>query len=177
MLLCFVVVAMASARRLSDTETIRIPVIVYAWFWVGLAIAHALFGNLWATVSPFDTIGRLVGFDRETGEAPPRSYPPSWGKWPAAILLFAFVWVELVQPFGSIPGHLGILIVVYTLIQIAGMHSFGRQVWIENGEAFGVYFGLTPGWHRSPATRTAAWCCDPSSPGSRRSLPGPGCSP
>jgi hypothetical protein len=138
MLLFFVVVAMASARRASDTETIG-PIVVYAWFWVGLAIAHALFGNLWATLSPFDTIGRLVGLDEGT---PPRSYPQAWGKWPAAILLFAFVWVELVQPFGSIPGHLGILIVVYTLVQIAGMHSFGRRTWIENGEAFGVYFGL-----------------------------------
>lgn len=91
MLVFFVVIAMASARRVSDTETIG-PIVVYAWFWVGLAIAHALFGNLWATLSPFDTIGRLVGFDQEGTEVTPRSYPPSWGKWPAAVLLFAFVW-------------------------------------------------------------------------------------
>jgi hypothetical protein len=141
MLLFFSVVAMASARRASDTETIG-PIVVYAWFWVGLAIAHALFGNLWATLSPFDTIGRLVGLDVEEA---PRPFPKAWEKWPAAVLLFAFVWVELVQPFGSIPGHLGILIVVYTLIQIAGMHAFGRRAWIENGEAFAVYFGLIAG--------------------------------
>jgi hypothetical protein len=150
MLVFFVVVAMASARRVSDTGTIG-PVVVYAWFWVGLAIAHALFGNLWATLSPFDTIGRLVGLDEDERETPPRPYPPAWGKWPAAVLLFAFVWVELVQPFGSLPGHLGILIVVYTLIQIAGMQLFGRRVWIENGEAFGVYFGLISGM--APLTR------------------------
>jgi hypothetical protein len=138
MLLFFVVVATASARRASDTETIG-PIVVYAWFWVGLAIAHALFGNLWATLSPFDTIGRVVGLDVESA---PRAYPKAWGNWPAALLLLAFVWVELAQPFGSIPGHLGILIVVYTLIQIAGMHAFGRRAWIENGEAFSVYFGL-----------------------------------
>jgi len=143
MLLFFIVVAMASARRASDTETIG-PIVVYAWFWVGLAIAHALFGNLWATLSPFDTIGRLVGLDDEE-ENPPRPYPRAWGRWPAAVLLLAFVWVELVQPFGSIPGALGILIVVYTLIQIAGMHTFGRRTWVENGEAFGVYFGLISG--------------------------------
>jgi hypothetical protein len=147
MLLLFVVVAMASARRASDTETIG-PIVVYAWFWVGLAIAHALFGNLWATLSPFDTIGRLIGLDVESA---PRAYPKTWGKWPAAVLLFAFVWVELVQPFGSIPGHLGILIVVYTLLQIAGMHAFGRRDWIENGEAFAVYFGLIAGM--APLTR------------------------
>ena len=152
MLVFFVIVAMASARRVSDTETIG-PIVVYAWFWVGLPIAHALFGNLWATLSPFDTIGRLVGFDQEQDASPPRPYPRSWGKWPAAVLLFGFVWVELVQPFGSIPGHLGILIVVYTLIQIAGMHLFGRATWLENGEAFGVYFGLISGI--APLTRDA----------------------
>ncbi|MDP9119142.1 MAG: hypothetical protein M3M93_02550, partial [Actinomycetota bacterium] len=140
MLVFFVVVAMASARRASDTETIG-PIVVYAWFWVGLAIAHALLGNLWATLSPFDTIGRLIGYG-DDDEVLARPYPQAWGKWPAAILLFAFVWVELVQPFATVPGHLGILIVVYTLIQIAGMHTFGRRAWIENGEAFAVYFGL-----------------------------------
>ncbi|HEX5936613.1 MAG TPA: fenitrothion hydrolase [Actinomycetota bacterium] len=140
MLLAFLVVAMASARRVSETETIG-PIVVYAWFWVGLAIAHASLGNLWATLSPFDTAGRLVGFD----EGATRPYPTSWGRWPAAIFLFGFVWVELVQPFGSTLGHLGILIVVYALVQILGMHRFGRQVWLENGEAFAVYFGLISG--------------------------------
>jgi hypothetical protein len=156
MLAFFVVVAMASARNASPTETIG-PIVVYAWFWVGLAIAHAVFGNLWGTLSPFDTIGRLVGF--EDGKADGREedavrpYPRPWGYWPAAILLFLFVWVELVDPFGRIAGHLGILIVVYTLIQIAGMQRFGRRTWLEQGEAFGVYFGLLSGI--APLTRDA----------------------
>lgn len=149
MLLFFVVVAMASARRASVTETIG-PIVVYAWFWVGLAIAHALFGNLWATLSPFDTIGRLVGPGDED-ESPSRPYPRAWGRWPAAVQLFGFVWVELVDPFGSTLGHLGILIVVYTLIQIAGMQVFGRRAWIENAEAFAVYFALIAGM--APLTR------------------------
>ena len=140
MLVVFLVVAMASARRASPLETIG-PIVVSAWFWVGLAVAHSLLGNLWATLSPFDTIGRLVGFDDEEG-ATVRPYPSSWGRWPAAMLLFGFVWIELADPFGSFPGHLGILIMLYTLIQIAGMQRYGRRAWLENGEAFGVYFGL-----------------------------------
>lgn len=150
MLIAFLVVAMASARRASTTETIG-PIVVYAWFWVGLAVAHALLGDLWATLSPFDTIGRLVGFGDETDEG--RPYPPSWGTWPAAILLFGFVWVELTDPFGSFPGHLGILITAYTLLQIAGMQRYGRRTWLENGEAFGVYFGLIAAM--APLTRDA----------------------
>jgi hypothetical protein len=143
MLVFFLVVAMASARRAGATETIG-PIVVFDWFWVGLPIAHALLGNLWATMSPFDTIGRLVGFEDEEGSSG-RPYPSSWGRWPAAILLFGFVWIELVDPLGSFPGHLGILIMVYTLIQIAGMQRYGRRTWLENGEAFGVYLGLIAG--------------------------------
>jgi hypothetical protein len=138
MLLVFVVVAMASARRANLTETIG-PIVVYSWFWVGLAFAHAVLGNLWGTLSPFDTIGRLVGFE---DDPPPHPYPTSWGLWPAAILLFGFVWIELVDPFRAIPGSLGIVIAAYTLVQIAGMQRFGRRAWLEHGEAFGVYFGL-----------------------------------
>jgi hypothetical protein len=148
-LLFFLIVTMASARRAGVTQTIG-PIVVYDWFWVGFAIAHALLGNLWTTLSPFDTIGRLVGFESDRGSAA-RPYPPAWGRWPAAILLFGFVWVELADPFGTILGHLGILIMVYTLIQIGGMHRYGRRTWLENGEAFGVYFSLIASM--SPLTR------------------------
>lgn len=137
-LVFFLVVAAASAMRAGPLETIG-PIVVFAWFWVGLAIASAILGDLWATISPFDTVGRLLGLD---DDAPSRPYPVSWGLWPAAIQLFLFVWLELVDPFGGIPGSLGILIVAYTLLQIAGMHVFGRRDWIEHAEAFSVYFGL-----------------------------------
>lgn len=136
----FFVVSGASLRRVGATETIG-PVLVFVWFWVGLTFAHALFGNLWATLSPFDTLGRLMSLDYQY-EAPPREYPKAWGKWPAAILLLGFVWIELVDPFRESPGSLGILILVYSLITMVGMYVFGRRAWTQNGEAFAVYFGL-----------------------------------
>ena len=137
-LLFFLVVAAASARRVALRDTIG-PIVVFAWFWVGLAFAHAIFGNLWATISPFDTMGRLVGLDEEP---PSREYPASLGVWPAAIGLFLFVWIELVDPFGAYLGSLGVMIVAYSLVQIVGMQRYGRRAWIENAEAFSVYFGL-----------------------------------
>jgi hypothetical protein len=150
-LLFFVVVAAASARRASLRDTIG-PIVVYAWFWVGLTFAHAILGNIWATLSPFDTIGRIVGLDEEQA-APSREYPASWGLWPAAIQLLLFVWVELVDPFGGILGSLGILIVAYTLVQIVGMHLYGRRAWVEHAEAFAVYLGLIA--RIAPVTRDA----------------------
>jgi hypothetical protein len=166
----FLVVVAASARRAGLSDTIG-PIVVYAWFWVGLTFAHALFGNLWATLSPFDTMGRLVGLD----QGPPRlEYPASWGTWPAAIGLLLFVWIELVDPFGAYLGSLGILIVAYTLIQIAGMQRYGRRAWIQNAEAFSVYFGLIAAiapFERDPNRRVVL---RPPLSGLAQVAPGPG---
>ncbi len=130
-------VLIAGAFGGSPNENIA-PVLVFIWVWVGLAFAHALFGDLWATLSPWDTFARMLGVSG-VGR---RSYPKALGRWPAAIFLFAFVWMELVNPNGAKPGTLGIAIVVYTLITLGGMSVFGREVWNHNGEAFAVYFGL-----------------------------------
>jgi hypothetical protein len=136
----FVVVLIASFLPLSPTETIG-PVVVFVWFWVGLAFAQAFVGNLWATLSPFDTLGRLLGFD-ESEREPTRPYPKAWGTWPAAILLFGFVWLELTDPFAGRPGTLGFVIAGYTLITLGGMAVYGRRAWAGHGEAFAVYLGL-----------------------------------
>ena len=136
----FAVVMIASFLPLSPTETIG-PVVVFVWFWVGLAFAHAFVGNLWATLSPFDTLGRLLGFDESEREST-RLYPKAWGTWPAAILLFGFVWLELVDPFAGRPGTLGFAIAGYTLITLGGMAVYGRRAWARHGEAFAVYLGL-----------------------------------
>jgi len=113
------------------------PVLVFVWFWVGLAFAHAVFGNLWGTLSPWDTFARYLRFEDAL-----RPYPKAWGVWPAALFLFAFTWVELVAPWAPRPRPLGIAIVAYTIITIVGIVVFGRETWKRNGEAFAVYFGL-----------------------------------
>jgi hypothetical protein len=136
----FVVVVIASFLPLAPTETIG-PVVVFIWFWVGLAFAQAFLGNLWATLSPFDTLGRLLGFD-ESEREPRRPYPKAWGTWPAAILLFGFVWLELADPFADRPGTLGYAIAGYTVITLGGMAVYGRRAWAEHGETFAVYLGL-----------------------------------
>jgi hypothetical protein len=135
-----VVVTIASFLPVGTTETIG-PVVVFVWFWVGLAFAQGLFGNWWATVSPWGTLGRLLAFDEQ--ERPPqREYPNKWGAWPAAILLFVFVWLELVDPFGSRQGWLGFAIVGYSAITLGGMAVYGLRTWARDGEAFAAYLAL-----------------------------------
>lgn len=134
----FVVVIGAGAAGDPTGSRNLAPVFVYVWFWVGLAVVHALLGNLWATLSPWDTLARLLNL----GDRPRRPYPEAWGKWPAAILLSGFVWMELVHPSGAAPRMLAVAALVYTAITLAGMAVFGRDAWNRNGEAFAVYFGL-----------------------------------
>lgn len=137
-LLLFVVVTLAAFLGQSVPGANLASVLVYIWFWVGLALAHALLGNLWATLSPWDTLARLLGL----GEDPPLRYPPALGTWPAALGLLGFVWMELVYPSGADPRQLGVAILAYTAVTMAGMAAFGREAWNRGAETFAVYFGL-----------------------------------
>jgi hypothetical protein len=134
----FLVVVIAAGSGQDSSARNLAPVFVYVWFWVGLAFAHALFGNWWATLSPWDTIARALGI----GERPRREYPKALGAWPAAILLLGFLWLELVHPNAASPRVLFVAILAYTAITLGGMALFGREAWNRNGEAFAVYFGL-----------------------------------
>ena len=134
----FVLVLAAAIAGRDEPSRNLAPVFVYVWFWVGLAFAHALLGNWWATLSPWDTLARFLGI----GERTRRPYPKAWGVWPGAILLTGFLWMELVSPAGANPRSLAWGIGVYTVITMAGMATFGREQWNRSGEAFAVYFGL-----------------------------------
>jgi hypothetical protein len=134
----FLVVIVAAGSGQDSAALNLAPVFVFVWFWVGLAFIHALLGNWWATLSPWDTIARALGI----GERPRREFPRAIGAWPAALLLLGFLWLELVYPDAASPRALFAAILVYTAITLGGMVAFGREAWNRNGEAFAVYFGL-----------------------------------
>ncbi len=134
----FLFVAVAGIAGADDPTANLAPVAVYVWAWVGLAFACALLGNLWATLSPFDTLARALGI----GERPRWEYPRWLGTWPAAAFLFAFVWLELVAPFGARPRVLGLAAAGYAAATLGGMAAFGREAWQRNGEAFAVLYDL-----------------------------------
>jgi hypothetical protein len=108
------------------------PTFILIDFWVGLVFVSVLFGDVFRAFSPWRAI-RLPGF---------RAYPERWGRYPAAIALLAFTWVELVSGWGEVPGDLTTAAVVYTVYTIAMQAVFGTETWTRNGEAFAVYFNL-----------------------------------
>jgi hypothetical protein len=119
------------------------PTFVFITFWVGLAFASALFGDLFRAVDPWRAIGRVTGsVVRRRDAAPPRELPERWGRWPAVGGLLVFTWIELVSGWGEHPRSLAIAVAVYTVLTLAGQALYGVETWSTRGEAFSVYFNL-----------------------------------
>src|SRR5215218_1046155 len=108
------------------------PTFILIDVWVGLVFASVLFGDVFRAFSPWRAI-RLPGI---------RRYPERWGRWPAALALLGFTWVEVVSGWGEVPGDLTTAVVVYTVYTLAMQAVFGTEAWTRGGEAFAVYFNL-----------------------------------
>ena len=121
------------------------PVFVYVVFWLGLVPIVVVFGNVFSVLNPWRAAADAVAWiwaKAGRGWEPAAVYPERLGRWPAAVLLLAFAALELAWPRSAEPRTLALAIVVYSWITWAGMLVYGQRAWTENGEAFGVYFGL-----------------------------------
>ena len=140
----FIVVWTAAAFGSERASANLAPTFIYVIFWVGMVVATIVLGNVWSMLDPWRaaadavawTAGKL-GWSRE-----PRPYPPWLGLWPAVVLLFCFVAIELVYADPSDPRMLALAITIYSVATWTGMAIFGRRDWRENGDGFAVYFGF-----------------------------------
>jgi hypothetical protein len=114
-----------------------LPTVVWVLWWVGLGFVCALVADLWAPLNPLDTIFRWAG-------APSLrlAYPRWLEAWPAVALFLGFAWAELVWPDKDVPARLACAVLGYAVITWAGMFLYGRETWLERGEAFSLAFGL-----------------------------------
>ncbi len=114
----------------------------YVWWWVGLVPASLLLGPVWKAISPVRTIN--AAFAKLSGSDPDRGvydYPARLGYWPAAIGLFAFVWLELVYPHSTELGPVRLWGAVYVALMLLGGALFGNGFY-ERGDPFEVYSSL-----------------------------------
>lgn len=125
------------------------PTWIYVVFWVGLAVASVLFGDAFRPFNPWRAIARatawLVSRMRRGAPAPePLPYPAWLGRWPAALGILCFAWLELVDnPAQRVePRLLAFLALGYAAVQLVAMSLYGIETWTERGDAFAVYFGL-----------------------------------
>jgi hypothetical protein len=122
------------------------PNFVYVVFWVGFVPASVIFGDVFRAFNPWRAIGRgfaWIAGRISRGPLPePLPYPERLGNWPAALGIFAFVWLELVAEGGETPANVAIATIVYTVVTVIGMALYGTEAWIGRAEAYSVYFGL-----------------------------------
>jgi hypothetical protein len=123
--------------------------IFYVLLWVAFVPLSLLFGPVYKAISPVRTIN--AGFARLTGGDPDRgvfTYPERLGLWPAALGLYAFVWMELVYPFATDLGPVRLWLAVYVALMLIGGALFGSTFY-EHADPFEVYSTLV--------SRMSAW--------------------
>jgi len=142
----FAIVVYAGLAGSQTANANLAPTFVYVIFWVGLPIASLLLGDVFRAFNPWRAIARCVAWgSRRLGavaDAEPLPYPPWLGRWPAALTILAFAWVELVYVGRDDPSRLAILALAYAAVQLVGMALYGIERWEERADGFGVYFGL-----------------------------------
>ena len=126
--------------------------IVYVWLWVGVVFASVLLGPVWRAVNPMRTVNlalaRLSGGDPDRGIT---DYPAWLGYWPAALGLYAFVWMELVHRHPTDLGTVRLWFAVYVAAMLVGGAVFGSKFY-ERADPFEVYSTL--------AGRLSVWARD-----------------
>jgi len=133
-----------------------LPGAFYVLLWVGLVAVSVVLGPIWRVISPVRTIGRLLqrGRGDRVGGDTRRRYPAGLGYWPAALGLFAFVWLELASPDPGSLTAIKIWILCYAVAMFVGAAVFGPR-WFARADPFEVYSvtvsRLAP-LRRTPAT-------------------------
>ena len=124
------------------------------FFWIvfvlGVPYLTAFIGDFYTRVNPWEAlvivVERLAGH-QFTGHL---KQPARWGHWPALILYFGFIYLELFEHL--LARGLSAWLLAYSVVNIAGAWLFGRQAWFEQGEFFGVMLRLIG--RMAPLTRS-----------------------
>lgn len=123
------------------------PAMIWAIWWVGIAYASALLGNVWGVLNPLDSLFAYaerasILLRGARSQSKKLAYPKAAGIWPAVILFFLFIWMELNWEGSENPASLAYAILLYSAFTWLCMGIFGRKTWLQHGEVFAIVFGL-----------------------------------
>ncbi len=125
--------------------------LIFVTSWLGFPLLSVALGNVFTAFNPWKAIATPFAllYRRLAGRAPGHLEYPAWlGRWPAAVGLAAFVWLELIHGTGGgvsvgvEPESLARAASYYTVYTLVMVALFGRDRWFDNGEIFSVYFGM-----------------------------------
>lgn len=116
--------------------------IFYVLLWVGVPLSSVLLGPVWKAISPVRSINWL--FAKLSGSDPDRGvfdYPERLGLWPAALGLYAFVWIELVYSNSVDLPSVRFWCAAYIAVMLIGGALFGNTFY-ERADPFEVFSSL-----------------------------------
>lgn len=126
----------------AETNLNLAPWVLYVTFWVGLIPASLLLGPVWLVVNPARTLYavwcRVLRVDSGAGLL---RLPEGVGRWPAALTLLIFTWLELANPNRDDPRTVATFISAYVGLQLLLGLTFGVR-WFAAGDGFEVYSTL-----------------------------------
>ncbi|HWH05493.1 MAG TPA: hypothetical protein VNT23_03525 [Gaiellaceae bacterium] len=162
-----VLVFLAALIGEPSSATNLAPTFVYVVFWLGVVVLQVVLGNVWPALNPWlafaDGVDWVWRRALRRDWVPPLAYPEQLGIYPAAGLLLAFTALELGYPDPANPRALALAIALYSYVTWFGMAVYGRQTWVNRGEAFTVYFELlsriAPFGRREDGRLVARWPC------------------
>ena len=113
------------------------PALVLGAGWPLLVLTSAILGPVWRWLDPFDSLARVVA-PLGAGDGSDAQPNVSWAI-PAAVAWVAYL---TMWPGHLAPRTIGVAVLGYTIVTLAGCLALGRRTWLSQAEVFGVFFGL-----------------------------------
>jgi hypothetical protein len=111
------------------------PVLVWVVFWLVIPFAGAIGGDWYTDINPWRALGRVF----RIGNSERIWLLDRYGIVPAAALLLAFTWLELISPNSGSPIILGWAALGYTVGLLAAMAYAGRETGLAVFDVFTPY--------------------------------------
>ena len=142
----FLAVVYAGLRGAQDAQDNLAPTIIYVHFWIGMAVLSVLFGDVFRALNPWRAIARFfawwAGLFTDKPMPAPLEYPKKLGRWPAAITIVIFAWVELAYVNKDDPSQLALMALAYAVVQWIGMSFYGIETWENRADGFQVLWSM-----------------------------------
>jgi hypothetical protein len=184
-LLVLAAFAIAALAVMAGQDRLTNPIFgfVFVWMWVGLVPISLLLGWFWRATNPLRTVhAGLCAVARLNPADRLMTIPKPIGVWPAAAGIFAFSWLELVQPDRTTLSVLRLWAVAWFVIMIIGAIVFSQR-WIAAADPFEAYASTVAelsAWRRiegnlslvNPLAGLSAWTPPPGAVGAVAALLG-----
>lgn len=121
------------------------PTLVWIIGWVGLSLAAACIGNAWPALDPWRALYEMIDalarrWGATNGITLGWKFPRALDAWPAVGLLLVFTWFEVVYLQASVPSRIACMLLIWSVLTLAGMVCFGRAAWQRHADVFAIYF-------------------------------------